>query len=298
MKKLLFMTFALLFFTETALALEITEVFPNPLGDDNNKEFIEIYNPNGLNLSGYVIGDEASNDTLLGLFGISNFPTGDKDPYGLRRAALGLLRILIENKIDLDLQEVMEHAFSFYQQKLENTQTIPQVIIFIKERWRSFCLEKGISADVFASVAALEMLNPWDGESRMFAVQAFKKQEVAVSLAIANKRVHHILTQYKAPLRAQTVNPAFFEHAAEKKLAHQLEVKNQVIQHLYQTRQYDEVLAQLTELSQPIDDFFNQVMVMVEDQSRRENRILLLSQLRTLFLQVADITHLQYKDLK
>ena len=132
----------------------------------------------------------------------------------------------------------------------------------------------------------------------MFAVQAFKKQEVAVSLAIANKRVHHILTQYQAPLLAQTVNPAFFEHAAEKKLAHQLEVKNQVIQHLYQTRQYDEVLAQLTELSQPIDDFFDQVMVMVEDQSRRENRILLLSQLRTLFLQVADITHLQYKDLK
>lgn len=232
-------------------------------------------------------------DTLIGAFGINQIPTGDKDPYGLRRAAVGVLRILIENKINLDLHEALMFAVSTYTFSLENKEAVQQVLTFLQERLRAWYQEQGVSADVFAAVAALGIANPLDASARIKAVQAFKKLSEAENLSVANKRVSNILAKYADAIDAKTIDPAFFENAAEKELAQQLEKKRAQIERLSQSGQYDEVLLQLTELRKPIDDFFDQVMVMTEDKSRRENRLLLLSKLRSLFLQVADIALLQ-----
>lgn len=232
-------------------------------------------------------------DTLIGTFGIHQIPTGDKDPYGLRRATLGVLRILIEKEIDLDLNKVLGFATSCYQATLSNTQAIPQLLTFMQERLRAWYAEQGISADVFAAVAALNIASPLDIHQRIAAVQAFKKLAEAEALSVANRRVSNILSKYHETIDATKIDAVFFEHAAEKELAHQLQKKNEIVIHLSQAGNYTEVLLQLAELRAPIDDFFDHVMVMTEDKSRRENRILLLSQLRNLFLKVADIALLQ-----
>lgn len=233
-------------------------------------------------------------DTLVGIFGINQLPTGDKDPYGLRRATLGVLRILIENGIDLDLKTVLEKAKSLYPKELNfSDEVIPQLLMFIQERLRGYYLEQGVTPDVFSSVAALGITNPLDAQKRIKAVQAFKKLTAAETLSIANKRVSNILSKYADAIDAKAIDPAHFENAAEKDLAQQLEAKSKVVKQLYQSGQYDEVLLQLAELREPIDEFFNQVMVMTEDKAKRENRLLLLNQLRSLFLQVADIALLQ-----
>lgn len=232
-------------------------------------------------------------DTLVGAFGINQIPTGDKDPYGLRRAAIGIVRILIEKRIDLDLNEVLQYAVSNFTVKLENPDTVPQVLTFLQERLRSLYLEQGVAADVFAAVAALKITNPLDMDARIKAVMAFKKLNEAETLSNANKRVSNILAKYTDALDAKAVNPTIFENAAEHELARQLDVKEKAVRELHKARSYDKELVELAELSKPIDAFFDQVMVMTDDKSRRENRILLLSKLRSLFLQVADIALLQ-----
>lgn len=232
-------------------------------------------------------------DTLTGTFGINQIPTGDKDPYGLRRAALGVLRILIENQINLDLKEVLVFSIASYQHPLQNADVLAQVINFLHERLRAWYQEQGITADVFAAVAALNLTNPLDIHQRMKAVQAFKKLPAAETLSIANKRVSNILAKYDEKLDSQRIDSAYFESPTEEALALQLETKEKAIASLFKSGKYDEVLLELSELRKPVDDFFDHVMVMTEDKKRRENRILLLTKLRALFLQVADIALLQ-----
>lgn len=232
-------------------------------------------------------------DTLVGTFGINQIPTGDKDPYGLRRAALGIIRILIENQLNLDLREMLNLAVSAYKIKLDNADACNQILSFIQERLRAWYLEKGVSADVFAAVAALGISNPLDVHERIKAVQAFKKLTEAETLSIANKRVSNILAKYVDSIEAKKIDPNFFDNDAELELARQLEAKSEAVTRLYQDGNYEAVLLQLAELRKPIDDFFDQVMVMTDDKPRRENRILLLTKLRSLFLQVADIALLQ-----
>lgn len=242
---------------------------------------------------GQVVSLADKIDTLVGAFGINQIPTGDKDPYGLRRAALGLLRILIENDIDLDLKEVLLFAADSYVAVLENVEVVQQVLTFIQERMRAWYQDQGVTPDVFAAVAALGISNPLDAHERVKAVQAFKKLSEAETLSIANKRVSNILAKYTNTIDAKAINPDFFESAAEQELARQLDAKSQAVRQLYQSGKYDQVLLQLAELCKPIDDFFDQVMVITEDKPRRENRLLLLTKLRALFLQVADIALLQ-----
>jgi glycyl-tRNA synthetase beta chain len=232
-------------------------------------------------------------DTLVGTFGIKQIPTGDKDPFGLRRAALGILRILLEKNIDLDLQEILTAALANFSLPLENTETVAQVLAFIQERQRAWYQDQGIPADVFAAVAALGINNPLDMQHRIQAVQTFKKLAEAESLSVANKRVSNILSKYTDALQATSINPALFDNTAEQELARQLDEKDSIVIKLYQAKKYNDVLLRLAELRKPIDDFFDQVMVMVDDKARRENRILLLGKLRALFLQVADIALLQ-----
>ncbi len=231
-------------------------------------------------------------DTLVGAFGINQIPTGDKDPYGLRRAALGILRILIEKRINLDLKETLTFAADCYTVKLENAEIIPSLLTFMQERLRAWYQEQGITPDVFAAVASLGITNPLNADERIRAVQAFKKLAAAEALSAANKRVSNILSKYTDKLDSHAINPAYFEHAAEKELALQLETKSDKVASLAQAGKYDEVLLQLAELREPIDNFFDHVMVMTENKAQRENRILLLHQLRSLFLQVADIAFL------
>lgn len=232
-------------------------------------------------------------DNLAGTFGVYLVPTGDKDPYGLRRSALGILRILIEKNISLDMQEILSFAVDNYQMKLENPDTVPAILNFIQERLRAWYQEQGINADVFAAVAALNIYNPLDFDRRVKAVQAFKKLNEAEALSVANKRVSNILSKYQEALDGKKIQADLFENDAEHTLAQQLEIKHQRIEELAGSNKYDEVLLQLADLRNPVDNFFDQVMVMTEDKDRRENRILLLRQLRALFLQVADIALLQ-----
>ncbi len=232
-------------------------------------------------------------DTLVGTFGINQIPTGDKDPFALRRATLGVLRILVENKLQLDLQEVLSQAVQQYKVPLENKEIVPQVMNFIQERLRVYCQEQGISADVFASVAALGIRDPRDALKRMEAVRKFKQRTEAGALSSANKRVSNILAKYTEALTAQQIDPSLFEKgSAEEDLAKKLEIKDQLTA-LLQSSSYENALSMLAGLRQPIDNFFDHVMVMVEDKRQRENRILLLREFRQLFLQVADIALLQ-----
>lgn len=142
-------------------------------------------------------------------------------------------------------------------------------------------------------MAALGITNILDFHKRIQAVRAFKKLAEAETLSVANKRVSNILTKYQDKIDANEVNPDFFDTPSEKELAQQLCSKKDAVDALYQTGDYEQVLFQLASLRQPIDDFFDQVMVMTDDKARRENRILLLQKLRHLFTKVADIALLQ-----
>lgn len=232
-------------------------------------------------------------DTLVGVFGIHQTPTGDKDPFGLRRAAIGILRILIEKRLDLDLAELLHYACQCYQVRLDNTEVIPHVLSFIFERLRYWYQEQNISADIFAAVNALNITRLYDFHRRIQAVQVFKKLQEAESLSVANKRVSNILAKYSDALLAKHIDEKLFEYPEEHALAKALATQVDLVTPLYQAANYVEVLSQLSSLRKAVDLFFDKVLVMAEDKAIRENRLLLLMQLRKLFLQIADIALLQ-----
>jgi glycyl-tRNA synthetase beta chain len=232
-------------------------------------------------------------DSLIGAFGINQIPTGDKDPYGLRRAALGILRTILDGRLDIDLKDLFIFVRSTYQVPLENDAAITQALAFVQERLRVYYYDKQVASDVFTAVAAIGSTNPLDFDARIQAVQAFKQLSEAQALSVANKRVSNILAKHAEQLDAEEINPVYFEHAAEQSLLQALERKSDVVASLYQARKYDEVLLQLADLRQPVDDFFDHVMVMADEKTKRENRILILNKLRSLFLHVADIALLQ-----
>lgn len=227
-------------------------------------------------------------DTLVGIFGVNQAPTGDKDPFGLRRAALGILRITIEKKLSLDLRQLLEVAISHYHLKLPNENVLAETLNFILERLRTWYSAQGVSADIFAAVHARFPTNPLDFDGRIKAVQHFKTLPQAKSLAAANKRVSNILKNQTNNL--EKVNPQLFENDAEKNLAHMMDAKQSEITALYQSGNYDAALTELASLQTPVDQFFDQVLVMAENPTLRDNRLLLLSQLRNMFLQIADIS--------
>ncbi|EKD53698.1 MAG: hypothetical protein ACD_60C00160G0020 [uncultured bacterium] len=232
-------------------------------------------------------------DTLVGIFGIREAPTGDKDPFALRRAALGVLRILIEKKLNLDLAELIQWAEEGYEKPLENKKAAEDVLHFMLDRLKPWYQDQKISADVFASVIALSIVNPYDIHRRIQAVQHFKELPEAASLSIANKRVSNILAKANGEITEQQIDQNLFEHEAEKILAETLAEKRAKVMLFAKEGNYTEILTQLASLRKPVDDFFEHVMVMTDDQSRQKNRLLMLKQLRELFLNVADIALLQ-----
>jgi len=231
-------------------------------------------------------------DTLVGIFAIGRIPTGDKDPYALRRAALGLLRILIENQLDLDLRQLLQRAAAGYPKPLAADQAIEPVLGFVTDRLRAYYQDQGIRPDVIEAVTALAPSRPVDMDRRIRAVATFRRLPEAQSLAAANKRIGNILRKVEGRLPDQ-VEPHRLEAPAEQKLYEALTALETEVTGQLQAGEYEPALQRLATLREAIDTFFDEVMVLDEDTKLRNNRIALLNRLHGLFLRVADISRLQ-----
>ena len=228
-------------------------------------------------------------DTLVGIFGIGMLPTGSKDPYALRRAALGVLRILIEKQLDLDLTGAAEFAVKQFGAKVKAAGLAEQVLEFIFDRLRARYEDEGIDVATYLSVRALKPGSALDFDQRVQAVQAFRKLPEAEALAAVNKRVSNLLSKAEGAI-AEQVEPKYFDNANEFSLYSAIQQADQAVQPMAAARQYSESLARLAALRDPVDAFFEAVMVNAEDAKVRANRYALLSRLRGLFLGVADIS--------
>jgi glycyl-tRNA synthetase beta chain len=228
-------------------------------------------------------------DTLTGLFGIDQPPTGSRDPFALRRAALGVLRIIVERKLDVDLQQLLTIAVDQYSDLPAATGLADRVVDFMLERFRAWYEERGISAEIFQSVLALRPTRPLDFDRRIDAVSHFSYLPEAAALASANKRVGNILAKQGGSAPAD-VDPGLLEAQAERALYEQLERMEQEVTPLFQQGEYRSALERLAQLRRHVDTFFDQVMVMVDDDAIKQNRLALLARLRRLFLAVADIS--------
>ncbi|WP_144138754.1 glycine--tRNA ligase subunit beta [Providencia rettgeri] len=231
-------------------------------------------------------------DTLAGIFGIGQHPKGDKDPFALRRAALGVLRIIVEKGYQLDLVEMTEEAARLYGDKLTNKNVVNDVVEFMLGRFRSWYQELGYSIDTIQAVLARHPTQPADFDARVKAVTHFRSLEEAQALAAANKRVSNILSKSEEK-SADNVLASVLKTPEEVKLATHVVVLQDKLAPMFAERNYQEALVELASLRDIVDEFFANVMVMDEDQAVRINRLTLLSQLRELFLKVADISLLQ-----
>ncbi|MDX4946630.1 glycine--tRNA ligase subunit beta [Providencia manganoxydans] len=231
-------------------------------------------------------------DTLAGIFGIGQHPKGDKDPFALRRAALGVLRIIVEKGYQLDLVEMTEEAVRLYGDKLTNKNVVDDVVEFMLGRFRSWYQELGYSIDTIQAVLARRPTAPADFDARVKAVSHFRTLEDAAALAAANKRVSNILSKSNEKL-SDKVLASVLKAPEEVKLATHLVVLQEKLEPMFAERNYQEALVELASLREVVDAFFVGVMVMDEDEAVRVNRLTLLSQLRELFLKVADISLLQ-----
>jgi len=230
-------------------------------------------------------------DTLVGIFGIGMAPTGDKDPYALRRAALGCLRILVEGEIDVDLAEVIATACAIYGELPLAADTAEQVYAFMRERLRGYYLERGVAADVCAAVLANDITAPREIARRIDAVSRFRAHAAAGALAAANKRIGNILKKLDRPAPASWSRERLVD-AAEQRLADDLDSVASEAGALFEARDYAGYLACLAGLRESVDAFFDEVMVMCEDAALRDNRLALLAHLHRLFGRVADISRL------
>ena len=231
-------------------------------------------------------------DTIVGLFGIGKPPTGSKDPYSLRRSALGVLRLLIENKLDLDLRALITKAASLYQ-GLKNEKAVDEALAFVMGRLPAKYKEEQRNQDSVAAVSALSIDSPFDFDGRLAAVEAFRQMPEAESLALANKRVKNILKDQDVGELAKAKLSDGPREPAEAGLQEAISQKETQIQPLLKDRNYTEALRELAQLKEPIDRFFDEVKVMDDDAAVRQNRLVLLHRLSGLFLQVADISRLQ-----
>ena len=231
-------------------------------------------------------------DTLLGIFAIGQKPTGEKDPFALRRAALGALRILIECKLDLDLKSLLSHAADGYGNQVDGKKAIDDVIGFMIDRLKVYYTSQNISVDVYDAVQALKPTRPIDFDRRVHAVNEFRKLDEAESLAAANKRIGNILRKVEGEMPS-LIRIDLLQESAEKHLNEQLQKMSSDVTPQLEAGEYASALKRLAGLRDPIDEFFDQVMVMADDEALKHNRIALLSQLHGLFIKAADLSRLQ-----
>ncbi|MDQ4146496.1 MAG: glycine--tRNA ligase subunit beta, partial [Pseudomonadota bacterium] len=231
-------------------------------------------------------------DTLIGIFAIGHRPTGEKDPFGLRRAALSILRIIIERKIDLDLEELLYQAAAGLTEKIDAERAVPDVFNYVMERLRTYYTDRGTTLDVFNAVMACRPTRPLDFDRRVRAVQAFRQLPEAESLTGANKRIANILKQ-AGSAAAWNVEEKLLRDSAERDLYEHLTISSLESDPMFAAGRYEQALTRLVGLRQPIDRFFDEVLVMADDETIRNNRIALLNQLSRLFLRTADLSRLQ-----
>jgi len=231
-------------------------------------------------------------DTLVGIFGIGQAPKGAADPFALRRAAIGILRICVENNLPLDLVTLIAKAQELHGASLTNDKTAEQVLDFLMARFRSWYQDKGISVDVILAVLARHPTSPADFDSRIKAVAHFRTLEQASALAAANKRVSNILAKVEGDIPTG-VDASLLTENAEKALAEKLDELKPLLEPLFAQANYQQALELLAGLRESIDTFFEDVMVMADDEALKNNRLALLSNLREQFLHIADISLLQ-----
>jgi glycyl-tRNA synthetase beta chain len=231
-------------------------------------------------------------DTLVGIFGIGQIPKGDKDPFALRRAAIGTLRIIIEKDLPLDLVDLVDTAKALFGDKLSNQNVSTDVVAFVLGRFPAWYRDAGISVDVIQAVLARRPTKPADFDKRVKAVNHFRGLDASATLAAANKRVGNILAKFEGELNA-TVDASLLQEDAEKALASAVAAKVELLAPLFAAGDYQQALTELSELRDVVDTFFDNVMVMADDEALKINRLTLLNTLRNQFLNVADISVLQ-----
>lgn len=231
-------------------------------------------------------------DTLVGIFGIGQAPKGDKDPFALRRAAIGALRIMVEKELKLDIHDIVAKSQELFADKLSNDNVAEDVFEFMLGRFRAWYQDEGISVDVIQAVLARRPSSPADFDRRVKAVSHFRTLAEAESLAAANKRVNNILAKNNVNSDA-AVDSALLAEDAEKVLAAQVAELTEALAPVYAAGDYQGALTQLASLREAVDNFFDNVMVMADDEAVKNNRLALLSQLSRLFLNTADISVLQ-----
>ena len=245
--------------------------------------------PKSLVASAVALADKF--DTLTGIFGIGQAPKGSADPFALRRAALGALRIIVEKNLPLDLEDLVKKSAALFGDKLTNQNVVSDVVDFMLGRFRAWYQDEGIAVDVIQAVLARRPTRPADFDARVRAVSHFRTLDSAEALAAANKRVANILAKAEGDIGA--IDVALCVEPAEQVLAQSVLSLAKEVQPLIAQGEYTAVLDKLAGLRQPVDNFFDNVMVNAEDAKLRQNRLAILNTLQGLFLQVADISLLQ-----
>ena len=236
-------------------------------------------------------------DTLVGIFAIDQAPTGSKDPFSLRRSAIGILRILIEKQLPINLVALVEQAIKGYSDAdgskvTKMGDTFTQVMTFLNSRYRAMYTEQGVSVDTIQAVQAINPHMPLDFDQRIRAVQAFSELSQAEKLADSNKRVANILAKSEGVV-ADEVDASLLTEDAEKSLYQAVQQAQTAVTPLLETANYTQILQTLVSLDEPLTQFFADVMVNSKDMALQANRLALLKQVRALFLTVADISELQ-----
>ncbi|EGP05625.1 glycyl-tRNA synthetase subunit beta, partial [Pasteurella multocida subsp. gallicida str. Anand1_poultry] len=265
---------------EVAVALN-EQYMPRFAGDELPKSLVS---------SAVALADKF--DTLTGIFGIGQQPKGSADPFALRRAALGALRIIVEKNLQLDLAEIVKKSSALFGDKLTNANVVEDVVEFMLGRFRAWYQDEGIAVDVIQAVLARRPTKPSDFDARVRAVSHFRELEAAEALAAANKRVSNILAKVEGELPAN-IDTTLCEEVTEKVLAEQVIALQAELAPLFAKGEYQVALDRLAALREPVDTFFDNVMVNAENPQLRQNRLAILNNLRNLFLQVADISLLQ-----
>jgi glycyl-tRNA synthetase beta chain len=263
---------------EVALAIE-EQYFPKQSGS-----------PTPSSTTGQILAIAEKMDTLVGIFAVGLIPTGDKDPYALRRAALGILRTIIENKLNINVVELVEFAGAQIKTASDQSATADRVIDFIFDRLKGYCLDQGYTADEFDAVITVNPAEPLDFMQRLQAVKAFRQLPEAESLAAANKRIRNILKKSESQPAASV---GALVEAQEKQLLQAALQSESDIKPLLAQRDYQATLNRLAGLRNDVDAFFDHVMVMTDDLDLRANRLALLNLLSEQFLTCADISKLQ-----
>lgn len=249
--------------------------------------------PNSSEAQAVALADKL--DSLVGIYGTGEVPTGDKDPYALRRAALSILRILIEKQHKFDLSELVADAAAVYQnaQNIEiDDETQKAIVAFVRGRLTALYQSQEIATTTINSVMACAPDSPLDFEHRVKAVNAFSQVAEATDLAAANKRISNILKKQGSEV-SDAVDQSALSEAAEKDLFNAIESIETECVALFDAGDYQQGLAKLASLRTPVDDFFEHVMVMSDNESEKQNRLALLKRMQSLFLRVADISLLQ-----